>query len=71
MSVHDYFIEMGRYYLVMSYIEGVDLEEVLELEGNPGLPENLECHRDSLCCSILNLCPNVFLQFGNCKITLL
>jgi serine/threonine protein kinase len=40
-TVYDYFIEKGRYYLVMSYIEGVDLNDVLELEGTPGLPEEL------------------------------
>lgn len=40
-AVYDYFIEKGRYYLVMSYIEGVDLSDLLELEGNPGLPEEL------------------------------
>ena len=36
-AVYDYFIEKGRYYLVMSYIEGVDLSDLLEIEGNPGL----------------------------------
>jgi serine/threonine protein kinase len=38
-SVHDYFIENSRYYLVMSYIEGVDLNELLQTEGKPGMPE--------------------------------
>jgi len=35
--VRDYFIENGRYYLVMDYIRGKDLETVLqeELEGQP------------------------------------
>ncbi|HPZ07751.1 MAG TPA: serine/threonine-protein kinase [Candidatus Eremiobacteraeota bacterium] len=40
-TVYDYFIEKGRYYLVMSYIEGVDLFDVLQLEGKPGLPEEI------------------------------
>ncbi len=40
-TVLDYFIEEGRYYLVMSYIDGVDLNEVLETRGNPGLPEEM------------------------------
>jgi len=40
-TIHDYFIENGRYYLVLSYIEGVDLAQLLEIEGKPGLPEHL------------------------------
>jgi len=37
--VFDYFICNGRYYLVMTFIEGEDLETLLEKEGNVGLPE--------------------------------
>jgi len=37
--VIDYFYEDGKYYLVMDYIEGDDLESVLEQEGIPWLPE--------------------------------
>ncbi len=48
--VRDYFIQAGRYYLVMDYIEGKDLETILEKhiddqkllglnEENKGLPE--------------------------------
>lgn len=37
--VSDYFHDYDRYYLVMDYIEGEDLESILEQEGEPGLPE--------------------------------
>ena len=40
-TVLDYFIEKGHYYLVMSYIDGVDLAEILETQGNPGLREDI------------------------------
>ncbi len=38
--VYDYFIENGRYYLVMSFIEGEDLDTILEREGSPNLSED-------------------------------
>ncbi len=38
--IHDSFIEGGRYYLVLDFIEGLNLEEVLEREGAPGLAEH-------------------------------
>ncbi len=37
--VIDYFAEHDRYYLVMEFIYGSDLEEILKREGYPGLPE--------------------------------
>ena len=37
-KVTDYFISHNRYYLVMTFIEGKDLDTVLEKEGKPGLP---------------------------------
>ncbi len=37
--IRDYFIENGHYYLVLEFIEGRNLEDVLEREGAPGLPE--------------------------------
>jgi len=37
-GVFDYFVSNGRYYLVMTFIEGEDLECKMEKEGNPGLP---------------------------------
>jgi len=40
-GVIDYFIEAGRYYLVMDYIEGKDLETLLQDYGGRGVPENL------------------------------
>lgn len=39
--VTDHFVERGRYYLVMDYIDGENLESVLAREGRPGLPEPL------------------------------
>jgi len=36
----DYFIEKNRYYIVMEFIDGIDLEEILKKEGNPGLSED-------------------------------
>jgi len=38
--VYDYFVENGRYYLVMSFIEGEDLSSILDREGDPYLPED-------------------------------
>lgn len=38
--VFDYFITGDRYYLVMTFIEGEDLEARLKREGRPGLPED-------------------------------
>ena len=38
-KVTDYFISSGRYYLVMDFIEGEDLEIILSGEGKGGLPE--------------------------------
>jgi len=40
-GVIDYFIEAGRYYLVMDYIEGKDLKTILQNYGERGVPENL------------------------------
>jgi len=37
--VIDYFIEKGTYYLVMDFVEGQDLDEILRKYGKPGLPE--------------------------------
>jgi len=34
----DYFINNDRYYLVMEFIEGQDLDHIVETCGNPGLP---------------------------------
>lgn len=39
-KVFDYFVSNFRYYLVMSFVDGKDLIEILEADGNPGLPEN-------------------------------
>jgi len=37
--VSDYFHDYDRYYIVMDYVQGEDLESILEAEGDPGLPE--------------------------------
>lgn len=37
-KVFDYFLNMGRYYLAMTFIDGEDLESKLKREGNPGFP---------------------------------
>ncbi|MEW6040983.1 MAG: serine/threonine-protein kinase [Elusimicrobiota bacterium] len=37
-KVSDYFVNNGRYYLVMNFIDGQDLETKLSCEGKPGLP---------------------------------
>ena len=38
IKVYDYFSRYGRYYIVMDFIPGKDLETILDEEGNPGLP---------------------------------
>ena len=38
-EIYDYFIEDGRFYLVLEYIEGENLEDRLARLGTPGLPE--------------------------------
>ncbi len=38
-TVSDYFIANGRYYLIMTFVEGEDMEGILKKEGNPGLAE--------------------------------
>ena len=38
-GVIDYFVSNGRYYLVLDFIEGYNLAEILERYGNPGLPQ--------------------------------
>jgi len=37
--VKDYFVQHGRYYLIMDYVDGYDLETMLNEEGTPGLDE--------------------------------
>ena len=39
--VKDYFIEAGRYYLVMDFIEGRDLETILKEDEEKGLPPDM------------------------------
>ena len=38
-KVSDYFNDYDNYFMIMDYIEGLDLECVLKKQGNPGLPE--------------------------------
>jgi formylglycine-generating enzyme required for sulfatase activity/predicted Ser/Thr protein kinase len=42
--VTDFFVENGRYFLIMDLIEGIDLLEYLEGAGPPGLPEQEVVH---------------------------
>ena len=37
--ISDYFTENNRYYLIMTYIEGDNLFELLKKDGNPGFSE--------------------------------
>jgi hypothetical protein len=37
-GIHDHFTEGGQWYLVMDFIEGQTLEEMLQHTGRPGLP---------------------------------
>jgi len=43
-SVSDYFTSNGRYYLVMTFVEGGDLEAILDREGKKGLPVEKVLH---------------------------
>ncbi len=55
--VHDYFIEAGRYYLVMDYVEGKDLEKIVA--GYPrGLPEKRVVAWALQLCSVLSYLHN-------------
>jgi len=36
--VFDYFVNRGKYYLAMNFIDGIDAGTILEKEGKPGLP---------------------------------
>jgi serine/threonine protein kinase len=38
-KVYDYFIDNERYYLVMDFIDGCDLDNLIRREGKPGLPQ--------------------------------
>ncbi|MEQ8188188.1 MAG: serine/threonine-protein kinase [Candidatus Eremiobacterota bacterium] len=38
-GVIDYFVSNGRYYLVIDFIDGYNLSEILDRDGNPGLPQ--------------------------------
>ncbi|MGH2344635.1 MAG: serine/threonine protein kinase, partial [Chloroflexota bacterium] len=39
-QIRDYFIDGGHYYLALEFIEGRNLEDILEREGTPGLAEH-------------------------------
>lgn len=38
-GVIDYFISNERYYILMDFIEGYDLDTLIQEQGNPGLPQ--------------------------------
>ena len=51
--VHRHFIENDRYYLVMDFIEGEDLQTVLERQGGKALPEELVLSWALQICAVL------------------
>lgn len=52
-EIYDYFIEAGRYYLSIEYIEGENLEDRLARMGTPGLPEQQVLEWASLIADVL------------------
>lgn len=51
--VHRHFIETDRYYLVMDFVEGEDLQVVLDRQGGKGLPEEQVLTWALQICSVL------------------
>jgi serine/threonine-protein kinase len=52
-KIHEHFTERGRFYLVMDFVEGQDLEDVLtQRAGNP-LPESQVLHWADQICDVL------------------
>jgi tRNA A-37 threonylcarbamoyl transferase component Bud32 len=51
--VTDHFAESGRYYLVMDYVEGENLEEILRREGRPWLDESRVVNWAAQICDVL------------------
>lgn len=58
-NVTDYFMSYKRYYLVMNFIEGKDLETILRLEGRPGLPIEKVLNWSSQILHVLNYLHNL------------
>jgi len=52
-TVHRHFIETNNYYLVMDFIEGADLQAVLDRQGGKGLPEEQVLPWALQICSVL------------------
>jgi len=52
-QVSNFFVESGHYYMVMDYIEGEDLEYILQQDGEPGLSEKFISHVGIEICRIL------------------
>ncbi|MDB5076495.1 MAG: tetratricopeptide repeat protein [Chloroflexi bacterium] len=51
--IYDYFIDRGRYYLALEYIDGVNLEDLLARDGRPGLPERMVLTLGAAICDVL------------------
>jgi hypothetical protein len=51
--IYDYFIDHGRYYLALEYIDGENLEDLLACEGRPGLPERMVLNLGAAICEVL------------------
>ncbi len=56
--VSDYFYDFDNYFMIMDYIEGVDLEAILEKEGHPGLAEGKVIEWAIQICSVLDYLHN-------------
>jgi len=56
--VSDYFYDLDNYFMIMDYIEGIDLEAILEKEGHPGLAEGKVIEWAIQICSILDYLHN-------------
>jgi serine/threonine protein kinase len=52
-QIYDYFIEHGRYYLALEYIDGENLEDLLARKGRPGLPERMVLNLAAAICEVL------------------
>lgn len=56
--VIDYFEEYKRHYVVMDYVEGESLQDVLDQEGQPGLPEDRVLEWAEQICEVLEYLHN-------------
>lgn len=52
-KIHEHFTERGRFYLVMDFVEGQDLEDVLAQRAGSPLPESQVLHLADQICDVL------------------